>query len=241
MVDFCRRTEARCEEHDMSILEKAIAENAAFLSEWEGKQLLAEYGIPTTDDRLAHTADEAVAAARELGYPVVLKGCGRTLLHKTEMNLVKLNLADDAAVAATAADLLARLPEGADGLLVAHQVDARREFIAGVTQDHQFGAVVAFGLGGIFTETLRDVAFRVAPFDEAEAATLIRDVAAAKLLQAVRGLPAIDRDKMARLLAGLSRLAAENPVVEEIDCNPILADGPNPVVVDALVKLKIAG
>lgn len=222
----------------MSVLEKAIAENAAFLSEWEAKQLLTEYGIPVTADRLVHTADQAVAAAREIGYPVVLKGCGRTLLHKTELDLVKLNLADDDAVRATADDLLARLPEDAEGLLVAPQIDARREFIAGVTQDRQFGAVVAFGLGGIFTETLRDVAFRVAPFDEIEAASLIRDVAASKLLQAVRGLPEIDRAKMAGLLAGLSRLAAENDVIEEVDCNPILADGSNPVVVDALVKLK---
>ena len=223
----------------MAILEKALAENAEFLSEWEAKQLLAEYGIPTTADRLVHTVDDAVAAADHIGYPVVLKGCGRTLLHKTELDLVRLKLADADAVRAAAEDMLGRLPAEADGLIVSPMLDTRREFIAGVTHDKQFGAVVAFGLGGIFTETLKDIAFRVAPFEITEGHALIRDVAAYQLMKPVRGLPGIDRDKMAGLLAGLSRLAADNPAIDEVDCNPILADGPNPVVVDALVKLKL--
>jgi succinyl-CoA synthetase beta subunit len=222
----------------MAILEKAIKEQAAFLSEWEGKRLLAEHGIPVTDDRLARTADEAVAAAGALGYPVALKGCGRMLLHKTEMDMVRLNLKTADAVRAAAADLLARLPEGADGLLVSPMLDARREFIAGVTQDPQFGAVVAFGLGGIFTETLKDVAFRVAPFEAEEGWSLIHDVAARKLMNPVRGLPAVDKNAMAALLSNLSKLAASAPEIDEIDCNPILLNGEKPVVVDALVKLR---
>lgn len=224
----------------MSILEKALAEKTEFLSEWEGKQLLAEFGIPVPADRLARTVDEALAAAEAIGFSVVLKGCGRTLLHKTEMDMVRLKLADADAVRAAAADLFARLPKGADGVLVGPQLDARREFIAGVTQDSQFGPVVAFGLGGIFTETIKDVAFRVAPFEHREALALIHDVQARKLMAAVRGLPAIDKHKMADLLVGLSKLAAANPVILEIDCNPILADGPDPVVVDSLVKLKLS-
>jgi acetyl-CoA synthetase (ADP-forming) len=221
----------------MSILAKALAEKTRFLSEWEGKQLLAEHGIPVTGDRLARTVEEAVAAAEAIGYPVVVKGCGRTLLHKTEMNFVRLNLKNAAAVREAAAEMQPRLPADADGLLVAPMLDPRREFIAGVSQDPQFGPVVAFGLGGIFTETLKDVAFRVAPFDANEGWALVHDVAARKLMAAVRGLPAIDKKKMAQLLADLSTLAA-NSAIEEIDCNPILADGDQPVVVDALVKLR---
>jgi acetyl-CoA synthetase (ADP-forming) len=147
-------------------------------------------------------------------------------------------LKDEASVRAAAADLLARLPGDADGLLVSPMADARREFIAGVTQDSQFGPVVAFGLGGIFTETLRDVAFRVAPFDQAEGLALIHDVEARKLLRAVRGLPEIDKHEMAKILAGLSELAATQPAIDEIDCNPILSVAGRPVVADALVKLK---
>jgi acetyl-CoA synthetase (ADP-forming) len=223
----------------MSILAQAVAEKAAFLSEWEAKQLLAEFGIPVTPDRLVRTADDAVAAAAAIGFPVVLKGCGRTLLHKTELDLVRLNLKDVDSVRRTAAELLPRLPANADGLLVGPMLDPRREFIAGVSQDPQFGPVVLFGLGGIFTETLKDVAFRVAPFDAREGWALVHDVQARKLMNAVRGLPAIDKQKMAQLLADLSQLAANQRVIEEIDCNPILADGDRPVVVDALVKLRV--
>lgn len=222
----------------MSILEKATAENAAFLSEYEAKQLLKEYRIPVTDDHLVRDAEQAVAAANEIGYPVVLKGCGRTLLHKTEMGLVKVNLTDDEAVRRTAADMFARLPRDADGLLVSPMLDTRREFIAGVTQDTQFGPVVAFGLGGIFTETLKDIAFRVAPFETDDGVDLIRDVQARKLMYSIRGLPAIDREAMANLLSNLSKLAAEQAAIEEIDCNPILTNGDQPVVVDALIKLR---
>ncbi|MDP8223598.1 MAG: acetate--CoA ligase family protein [Candidatus Lernaella stagnicola] len=222
----------------MAILEKAIQEKAEFLSEWEAKQLLSEYGIPVTADRLVKTADEAAAAAEEIGFPVVLKGCGRSLLHKTELDAVKLNLKNADQVREAAEDVLSRLPEDADGLLVGPMVDARREFLAGVTQDQQFGPVVAFGLGGIFTETIKDVAFRVAPFEPAEGLALISDVAASRLMNAVRGLPAIDRNLFATLLSNLSKLAAQNSAIDEIDCNPVLADGEKPVVVDALVKLK---
>jgi len=222
----------------MSILDQALAEKAPFLSEWEAKKLLAEYGIPVTQDRLARNVEEAVAAAAEIGRPVALKGCGRLLLHKTDLDLVRLNLRDAGAVRAAAQDLFSRLPAGADGLLVSPMLDTRREFIAGVTQDPQFGTVVAFGLGGIFTETLKDVAFRVAPFEVAEAIELIRDVQAKKLLRAVRGLPAINRDALALLLSNLSKMAATQPAIEEVDCNPILADGEKPVVVDSLVKLR---
>jgi len=222
----------------MSILDKALAEKAQFLSEYEAKLLLAEYGIPVTPDRLAKNVDEAVAAANEIGYPVVLKGCGRTLLHKTESDLVKLNLRAADAVRATASEMFARLPKEADGLLVAPMLDARREFIAGVTQDAQFGPVVAFGLGGIFTETIKDIAFRVAPFELRDGLDLIQGVQARKLMRAVRGMPEIDKEAMARLLSNLSKLAAAQPAVLEVDCNPILTQGSQPMVVDALVKLR---
>jgi acetyl-CoA synthetase (ADP-forming) len=222
----------------MSILDKALAEKAQFLSEYEAKLLLAEYGIPVTPDRLAKNADEAVAAANEIGYPVVLKGCGRSLLHKTELDLVKVNLRAADAVRATASEMFARLPKEADGLLVAPMLDARREFIAGVTQDAQFGPVVAFGLGGIFTETIKDVAFRVAPFELRDGLDLIQGVQARKLMRAVRGMPEIDKEAMARLLSNLSKLAAAQPAVLEVDCNPILTQGSQPVVADALVKLR---
>ena len=201
----------------MSILEKAVAEGAKFLSEHEAKQLLAEHGIPVTPDRLVTDVDGAVPAAEKIGYPVVLKGCGRTLLHKTEMDLVKVRLDDAEAVRAAAEDLFSRLPAEADGLLVSPMLDTRREFIAGVTQDTQFGPVVAFGLGGIFTETLKDVAFRVAPFDREDAMDLIHDVYARKLMGVVRGLPAIDKESMAALLSKLSHLAAAQAAIDEID------------------------
>jgi acetyltransferase len=208
------------------------------LSEHASKRLLEGFGVPVARDRLAPDAEAAVAAARELGFPVVLKLCGDAIAHKTERDLVRLALSSPEAVRAAAGELLSRaLPEdGAVALLVAEMVRGSRELIAGLVRDPQLGPCVMLGLGGILAEALHDVVFASAPLTPAEARRLPRRLAAADLLlRPFRGEPALDTEALTRVLLGLSRLALERTDVESVDVNPLIVRQGLPVAVDALV------
>jgi len=113
----------------------------------------------------------------------------------------------------------------------------KREFVVGLTRDPQFGPCVMFGLGGIFTEALRDVSFRIAPLSEMDAEEMIDEIQTRKLLGEFRGSPAVDRAELVKALMGIGRLGLENDEIAEIDINPLIVDGDKPVAVDALVIL----
>lgn len=211
------------------------------LSEHDSKQLLADFGVPIARERIA--ADPAAAAreAQALGFPVVAKLCGDAIAHKTERDLVRLGLGSSEAVEQAAAELWAkrRPDDGAVSLLVAEQVRGRRELIAGLVRDPQFGPCVVLGLGGILTEALRDVVFALAPLARDDARRMAEGLRASHLLtKPFRGEPAVDLDALADVLVGLGRLAVERPDVASVDVNPLIvrADG-KPVAVDALVEL----
>lgn len=210
------------------------------LSEHESKQLLAEHGIAVPPERLAATSDEAVRAAAELGHPVVAKLCGRGIAHKSERNLVRLDLRDPAAVARAADELLAARREGEDDarVLIQPMARGRREVIAGLVRDAQFGPCVMVGLGGIFAEALEDVAFAVAPLEPGDAADLVDALENRKVLDAFRGEPAADLAELGRILEALGRIGLERDDVASIDLNPLVIDEGHPVVVDALVELR---
>ncbi len=209
------------------------------LSEHASKAFVAGHGVPLPRETLADDAAAAVRAAERLGYPVVVKLCGERIAHKTERNLVRLGLADAGAVRAGADELLAlaRPEDGRVQLLVAEQVRGRRELIAGLVRDPQFGPCVALGLGGIFTEALGDVVFAAAPLTHTEAGRAIDGLRTQGLLGPFRGEPAVDRDALARILVGLGRLAVERPDVRSVDLNPLIVRDGQPVAVDALVEL----
>ena len=210
------------------------------LSEADSKALLASHGLPVADERTVHDADGAVAAADELGHPVVVKLGGDSIAHKTERGLVRLGLADGPAVRAAATDLLAAArPEDGDvHLLVAPMVEGNRELIAGLHLDPQFGMTVMLGVGGILAEALADVAFRLVPITEVDAHEMIDDLETQTLLGEFRGEAAVDRDRLAAVLVALSEAAEADPRIVGADCNPLIvtADG-SPVAVDALIEL----
>jgi acetyl-CoA synthetase (ADP-forming) len=210
------------------------------LSEYESKQLLADAGIPIPQERLVSSADEAVKAAAEQGYPVALKLCGRGIAHKTERNLVRLDLGDAEEVRQHAEDLLAqRQADEADaGVLVQAMVSGRRELIAGLLRDPQFGPCVMFGLGGIFAELVGDVAFAVAPLQDHDAEDLIQALKHRKILEPFRGEPEADIGQLAKILEALGRIGEARPDILSIDVNPLILSGSDPVVVDALVELE---
>jgi acetate---CoA ligase (ADP-forming) subunit beta len=195
--------------------------------------------MPVLPERLVETADEAVAAARELGPPVVVKLCGAAIAHKTERGLVRLGLREDDDVRdAAAAMLRAATPEdGEVSVLVAPQVGGRRELIAGLHRDAQFGPCVMIGVGGVLAEALNDVAFRLAPIDAVDAADMLDDLRTRALLGEFRGEPPVDRAALHDVLLALSRLAGERPDVLSADVNPLIVVDSRPVAVDALVEL----
>src|SRR5207249_2604858 len=158
------------------------ADGERTLSEHASKALLSGYGVPVARDALAADAAAAALAAAEIGFPVALKLCGDAITHKTERNLVRLSLADGGAVRAAAGELLAlRRPDDGDvALLVAEMVRGRRELIAGVVRDPQFGPCVMLGVGGILAEAVGDVVFAAAPLSAAEARRMVGGLGAGR-------------------------------------------------------------
>ncbi|MGH9015390.1 MAG: acetate--CoA ligase family protein [Acidimicrobiia bacterium] len=210
------------------------------LSEAESKRVLAAHGIPVLDERTTTTPDGAVATAAALGYPVVVKLCGPGIAHKTERGLVRLALADAGAVRGAGTELLAAAvpTDGPVELLVAPMVRGARELIAGVHADPQFGRCVMVGVGGILAEAVGDVAFRLVPLERVDAEEMLEDLATGAVLDEFRGEPPADREAVAEVLLGLSRLAQQEPALVSVDVNPmILVDG-KPVAVDALVEVE---
>jgi acetyl-CoA synthetase (ADP-forming) len=212
---------------------------ARTLSESLSKALLADVGVPVAAELHAATPDDAVAAAVQLGFPVVAKLNGDAIAHKTERGLVRLNLRDAAAVRTAAAELLAAATEddGAVDVLVAPMIRGNRELIAGVLRDQQFGPTVMLGIGGILAEAIADVVFRPAPVDDVTAGEMIDQLATQRLLGAFRGEAPVDRAALAAVLVALGRLAERDDIVS-VDVNPLIV-GPDgvPVAVDALVEL----
>ena len=193
------------------------------LSEHASKALLAEHGVPVCRESLVPDVEGALTAAAEIGFPVVVKLCGDHIAHKTERDLVRLGLHNADAVREAATELLGKAtPEdGEVGLLVAEMVGGKRELIAGLVRDPQFGACVVVGLGGILTEALQDVAFAAVPLDRAGARALVERLDASHLVtEPFRGEPAADLDALADRLVGLSDLAEARPDVARVDVNP---------------------
>lgn len=212
-----------------------ISNNIA-MTERDSKLLLQQYGVPIVQEAVAADEDEAVRIAEGMGFPVVLKGMGKTLLHKTERGLVHLNLADAGEVRQAASMILREAVNELEGILVQSQVKGKREFVAGLLRDPQFGPVVMFGIGGIYTEALADVTFRVAPLTDQDAEEMLEEIKAQTLLRPFRGESAVNRKELVMTVLGLSRVAEECPEIAEIDINPLIAapDG-HVCAVDALI------
>jgi len=216
------------------------------LTESLSKEILRAYGIPVTREKLAHSAAEAVAAAEEMGYPVVLKVESPDILHKTEAGGVVLNLENRAAVE-KAYDLIIKRARSykpaarLEGVLVQEMLPPGLEVILGMKRDPIFGPTILFGLGGIYVELLKDVALRVAPLREEDAREMIAEIQGKALLDGVRGQPPRDREALVEILMRLSRMAVElGDEIAELDINPLILypEGEGAVAADALIVLR---
>ena len=225
-------------ESALHVIDQALREGRKTLSEYEAKQLLAAYRIPVTREILVRKRMEVRKAAMAVGYPLVMKGCSAEIAHKTERGLIRVDLRNDRE-ALKAFDEIKSGMDGQEGdVLMQEMIQGRRELVMGMTRDDQFGPCVMFGLGGIFTEILRDVAFRRAPLEKVDALALMDEIRGSGILDAVRGMNAADRGQLADMLIRVGRIGLDIDTVREIDLNPVILRGSEPVVVDALVILN---
>ncbi|MEI6608851.1 MAG: acetate--CoA ligase family protein [Deltaproteobacteria bacterium] len=222
----------------LGIIEKAKTEGRTTLTEAEAKDLLKSFGIPVVKEISVKTEGDLVNAIISIGYPLVLKGLGSRLTHKTEKGLVKLNLKNKEDVHSAAVYIKDAAGDDLEGFLIQPMLEGKREFVAGLFYDEQFGPAVMFGLGGVLTEAIGDVVFRLAPLTEKEAKLMIQELHAKKLLGDFRGEKAPDMEALLKVLLGLSDIAMTIPEIKEIDINPLLVSADGKVTaVDALIVL----
>ena len=221
----------------MKLIDDALNEGRSQLSEYESKQVLASYGLPVTEEKLAKTPEELIKAAADIGYPLVIKACSADIAHKTEKGLIRVDIRNDEEALTAFEEIVASMNGAEKTVLVQQMIKGQRELVVGLTRDPQFGPCVMFGLGGIFTEILKDSAFRVAPLEKHDALDMMQEIKSRKILDAVRGLEAVDRDLLADILIKVGQIGIENENIKEIDINPVIISRGKPVAVDALVIL----
>jgi len=192
----------------------------------EALPALEAYGIPTLRYRIVSGAENAVAAAREIGYPVVMKIVSPQITHKSDVGGVRVGLADDAAVLKAYSKMMKDVRTAVpncriSGVLIQQMAVGGREVILGMSRDPQFGPLLLFGLGGIYVEVLKDVQFRVAPLSEKDALGMIYGIRAHQLLEGVRGEEPADIPALVEMLERLSQLVTDFPGILELDINPV--------------------
>jgi acetate---CoA ligase (ADP-forming) len=221
----------------------APAAAPASLTPADSMSFLKQAALPVTPFASAANEDEALAAARDLGFPVAVKINSPDVTHKTDVGGVVLNVSDEAGVRAAFRRLAAVETAGgfrAGGALICGMAAPGVEVIIGVTRDSQFGHAVMFGIGGTMVEVMKDVSFRIVPFSEQDAAEMIGEVRGARILQGVRGAKPADVAALKKVLVQVSELVTRNPGIEELDLNPIFVSPRGVEIADARVVLASA-
>jgi acyl-CoA synthetase (NDP forming) len=213
------------------VVEQALARgDDVWLEPGEARELLAAYGVPLVEERIADDSDAALTAARELGYPVVVKSA-EPGAHKTEIGGVALDLGDEEAVRKAVASI--GLP-----VVVQPMVRGGVELLVGVVEDPVFGPLVAVGPGGVLAELIGEAGFRIAPLTDQDAEELVLGGKAGRLVRGFRGAPPADAAALVDLVHRLARLAEEHPAVAELDLNPVIARPNGCVAVDTRIRVR---
>lgn len=225
------------------IIADATAENRKHLLETEAKTICMEYGIPVTKFKLAKTEAEAVKFAEEIGFPVVLKIVSPDIIHKSDVGGVLLNLKNKKEVKAAYKQIMANVKKHKKnakivGVIVQEMAPSSTEVIVGAIKDPQFGPALMFGLGGVFVEVLKDVTFKIAPINEAEAHEMLTEIKAYPLLRGYRNMPPADTEAIIKILLNTSRLVTEHVKIKELDLNPIMVYAKGAKTVDARIILE---
>ncbi len=225
------------------ILDEVRADGRLTLGEVEARGVIAAYGIPLPQSTLARTSEEAIEIAEAIGFPVALKVASPDILHKSDVGGIKLDLRDADDVR-DAFDLimyrcLKHMPDAEIwGTLVQEMINPGKEVIVGMSHDPQFGPLILFGLGGIYVEVLKDVAFRLAPVTESEAGAMINEIRAAPLLRGVRGEKRSDVKAITEIIQRVSQLVMEFPEIVELDINPLVVHNQGAIALDARLSIE---
>ncbi len=225
------------------IIEEARSEGRKFLLEHEAKNICQEYGIPITQLKIAHTAEEAAEFSEQIGYPIVLKIVSPDVLHKFDVGGVILNIKSQEearkAYNQIVEDIKKHKPDARiDGILVQEMAPFGTEIIVGSIKDSQFGPTLMFGLGGTFVEVMKDVSFRIAPITEADAQEMISEIRAYPILQGYRGQQPCDISAIIKILLGTSKLVMDHQYIKELDLNPVIVYEKGAKTVDARIILE---
>lgn len=224
------------------IFKTANDDDRNFLFEHEAKRLCALYGLPITRNTVTTTEEQAVKAAEEIGFPVVLKIVSPQILHKSDAGGVLVDIKDAEGVRMgynkIMENITAKIPDAEiSGILVQEMAPWGTEVIVGSTKDPTFGSTIMFGLGGIFVEVLKDVSFRLAPISRIDAVEMVKEIKAYKILEGVRGVPPVDQEAIVDILLQTSEMLMECPEIKELDMNPILVYEKGASLVDARIIL----
>jgi acyl-CoA synthetase (NDP forming) len=219
------------------VVEAALARGEGWQDHAVTADLLGRYGIPVVPTRTVRGAEEAVAAAVRLGYPVALKAADPDLVHKSDIGAVKLRLADAHSVTTAYAAIAHATDQEQPLALVQPMASGQAELVAGIVHDRLFGSLVMLGLGGVHTDLFGDRAFALVPVTDADASRMWRSLRAAPLLTGYRGSPAVNTGAVEDLVVRLGRLAEDVPEVAELDLNPVLVSADSAVAVDTKLRL----
>lgn len=237
------RGSERMEKRDVSQIIAESLEVGSYVLEPYAKMICAHYGIPVPRFKVARKRKEAVKSADELGYPVVLKIISPDIIHKNDAGGVVLNINTGKEVQKAYREILANVKQYKPdaeifGILVEEMVPPSTEIVVGGIRDPQFGPTLMFGLGGIFVEILKDVAFRICPITRRDALEMISEVKGYQILEGYRGQPAVDINKIIEILLGTSKLIMEYPEIKELDLNPVIVYEKEAKVVDSKIILQ---
>lgn len=213
------------------------------LTEYESKKLLSKYGIPVTKEFIAKNTKDAIQFAEQIGFPVAMKIVSKEITHKSDSGCVLLNIGGINEVEKGFLTLInnanMHVPNATlDGVLISEMVQGGIETIVGVKRDPQFGAVIMFGLGGIFVEVFKDFSLRVAPITKFDAINMIKEIKGYKILKGFRGHKEYDIDSVVDVLLSVSKISEEIDNLLELDINPLIVQEKGVVAVDARILLN---
>ena len=221
------------------LIKNKLESNQTVLTEFESKNLLKEIGIPIPEQELAITKEEAIAIAKKIGFPVVLKLMAEDIVHKSDTGAVKLNIKNEDEIDAAYDDLMKIPSQSEKSISVQKMADEPiTELIIGMTTDAQFGPALMFGIGGILVELLEDVSFRIAPITEYDAREQIHEIKGFPILDGYRGKPKADIDAIVNTLLTISDLVTKYEEINEMDLNPVFIYEKGLICVDARIILK---
>jgi acyl-CoA synthetase (NDP forming) len=223
------------------LINSRLLSSSNAMTEDVAKKIFKLFNIPVVEEKRETDTNQILEACKKTGFPVVLKAIGKTILHKTEKGLVAVGLNDEGQVLDAVKKMKLSAQDTIDAFLVQPVIKGKREFVAGMFRDPQFGPVIVFGLGGIYTEALKDIAFKIAPLNDVDINDMFEQLSSKKLLNAFRGEQAASKKGLKNILKGLSDIALAFPDIKEIDINPVIIqkDG-SPIAVDGLIVVEAA-